>query len=151
MTISISKCPLRAAAEAFLADISADKSSSDLLVHFSLLNDTLVQHDHIHNLKPVPFLGLNAIRSYFDLLHIYFVRDDMWLHEFTVLKEESKVVVKASVRWTWRMSKRSWIEDFSCEIILDPGYKVKELRVQTSSPRTTCALYATDTPPVASL
>lgn len=136
--------PLQSAAESLFADISAHKSPQALLSHFSTTDNVLLQHDYVHSPEPVAFTGLHAVRSYFDLLAMNWTRDDMKLHECTVISTESKVVMKANVRWTWRKSKRSWREEFTCTLHFDENKKVKGFVVKTDPPKASCVMHAVD-------
>ncbi|KAF8895562.1 hypothetical protein BD779DRAFT_1609071 [Infundibulicybe gibba] len=84
--------------------------------------------------------GLNAIRSYFDLLATHWIRSDMRKHSIRAYPDTRQVVVTASVTWMWRQSRRSWTEDFKSP-------KIISFVVTTESSPGTCVMRAVDTEP----
>lgn len=62
------RSPIQVIIEDFFDDIIAQKSPEALLSYFSTSHEIFVQHDHVDNPKPYPFVGRHAVRSYFDLL-----------------------------------------------------------------------------------
>ncbi|KAJ7845426.1 hypothetical protein B0H14DRAFT_3455057 [Mycena olivaceomarginata] len=139
------------AAEVLFLDLSANTSSNILVAHFSSSNEVVIQHAPI--LCPHPHTsrlsGLNAVRSYFDLIATTWLRSDMKVHMQTVV-EPNQVAVNASVRWTWRSSGRSWTEDFLCTLEYDDSLKVVGMIVETNSAPGTCIMRAVDEDPLES-
>lgn len=68
----------------------------------------------------------------------------MELKECTAYSAESKVVMKANVRWTWRVSKRSWREEFTCTLHFDENKKIKSFVIKTDPPKASCVMHAVD-------
>lgn len=68
----------------------------------------------------------------------------MKFDEWIVHSNELKVVIKADVRWTWKVSKRSWREVFTCTLNFDEHMKVKGFVVKTDPPKSTCVMHAVD-------
>jgi len=136
--------PLQSAAESLFADIAAQKPSASLLSHFSTAQIVTLQHDYIHSTTPHLFVGLHAVRSYFDLLALHWTRDDIRFYKFDVHPDKLQVVITASVQWTWKVSKKSWREDFACTLDFDEWLKVKGLVVRSNAPETSCVLLAVD-------
>ncbi|KAJ7160185.1 hypothetical protein C8R46DRAFT_956385 [Mycena filopes] len=151
--MSPSRQQLLFAAEILFLDLSADASSSILVRHFSTTREVVLQHapalcPHPHTSRVT---GLNAVRSYFDLLATHWRRSETQLHSRAVVEgTKSQVVVTASVKWTWRLSGRSWREDFSCTLEYDDSLKVVEMIVETNSPQGTCVMRAVDADPLES-
>ncbi|KAJ7696690.1 hypothetical protein B0H17DRAFT_390030 [Mycena rosella] len=134
------------AAEVLFLDLAASTLSSDILAtHFSTTNEVAIQHAPA--LCPHPYTsrvtGLNGVRSYFDLLATHWLRSDMKIHERTVV-DPHRVAVTASVQWTWRLSGRSWREDFLCTLEYDDHLKIVGMIVETRSAQGTCVMRAVD-------
>lgn len=141
------QAPLQSAAESLFADIAAEIPAKTLLLsHFSTTQCVSLQHDYMHSPTPFAFIGVHAVRSYFDLLTLHWMRDDMRFHDCIVHADKSQVVIKASVRWTWRMSRRSWLEEFTCTLGFDENLKVKSYIVETNSTEDSCVMLAIDVP-----
>ena len=134
---------LLAATHAFLADIAAETSSVCLLSHFSTTQQVSFNHSPEEN-GTNSLTGLNAVRSYFDLLATHWTRHDVKEHHIAVYPEFQRVILKASVRWVWKASGRGWREEFTCTIDYDDHVKVKRLAVRTDSPPSTCVMRAVD-------
>jgi hypothetical protein len=141
---AIGHTPLRSAAESLLADIAAQKTPQSLLSHFSTTQTVTIQHNYVHSTTPHLFVGLHAVRSYFDLLALHWTRDDMQIHEYTDDADKRRVVVKANVRWTWRRSKKSWREEFTCTLDFDEWLKVSKFVVESSPPEHNCVMLAVE-------
>jgi hypothetical protein len=143
-SLAMGQTLLQSAAKSLLADIAAQKPTLSLLSHFSTTQTVTLQHDFIHSATPYPFVGLHAVRSYFDLLALHWTRDDMQLYQCDVYADKLRVVIKASVQWTWRASKQSWREVFTCTLDFDELLKVKGFVVESSPPESSCVMLATD-------
>lgn len=143
------RTPLQSAAESLFADIAAEKSPKDLLLHFSTTHAVTIQHDYANAPSPTPFSGHHAVRSYFDLLAMHWKRDEMKYYNCTMDADENKVIMNGRVRWTWRTSKRSWREVFRCTLEFDDNIKVKSFTIETlpdpAEPMCTCVMHAVDT------
>jgi hypothetical protein len=50
----------------------------------------------------------------------------------------------ASMRWTWRVSGRSWTEDFTCVLGFDEQGKIMRFEVRTEGDPETCVMRAVD-------
>jgi hypothetical protein len=68
----------------------------------------------------------------------------MQLHGYDVYADKLQVVIKASVQWTWKVSKKSWREDFTCTIDFDELLKVKAYSVKSNPPEENCIMRAID-------
>jgi hypothetical protein len=136
------------AAEVLFLDLSASTPSNILVAHFSSTKEVVIQHTPA--LCPHPYTsrvtGLNAVRSYFDLLATHWLRSDTKIHSRIVV-ETNQVAVNASVQWTWRSSGRSWREDFLCTLDYDDQLKIIGMIVQTNSAPGTCVMRAVDEDP----
>ncbi|KAJ6583906.1 hypothetical protein DFH09DRAFT_263422 [Mycena vulgaris] len=139
------------AAEVLFLDLSANTACDILLSHFSSTKDVVIQHAPA--LCPHPYTsrltGLNAVRSYFDLLATHWLRSNTKIHAQTVV-DPYRVAVNASVQWTWRSSGRSWREDFLCTLDYDDHLKIIGMIVETNSPPGTCIMRAVDADPLES-
>lgn len=138
--------PLQFAAECLFADIAAGKSPKCLLTHFSVTDTVILKHDCIYDPANFAFEGIPAVRSYFDLLALHWKKDDMQIHSTRVDLEKSCVVLRASVRWTWKISGNSWREEFTCTLGFDEQAKVKRFIVETDIPKSSCVMHAVDSP-----
>jgi hypothetical protein len=139
--------PLRRAAHGLFADIALSKPSLALLNHFSrteLVSLCISPSNGSNAPNTIHFTGINAVRSYFDLAATHWTRSAMRLHSCHVLPNASRVVLTASVTWTWKQSGRSWTEDFTCTLDFDEQVKVKAFAVQTLSGEQTCLMRAVD-------
>lgn len=74
----------------------------------------------------------------------------MQFYNCDVFADQMQVVMKASVRWTWKVSKKSWREDFTCTLDFDEGLKVKRFVVRSNPPASTCVMLAVDSTTVES-
>ncbi|KAJ6622625.1 hypothetical protein B0H10DRAFT_892974 [Mycena sp. CBHHK59/15] len=143
--MALSRKQLLFAAEAFFLDLSANTPSKILIAHFSSTKEVVIQHAPA--LCPHPYTsrltGLNAVRSYFDLIATNWLRSETQIRSQTAI-EPRQVAVKASVRWTWRESGRSWTEDFLCILDYDDNLKIMSMIIQTESEPGTCVMRAID-------
>ncbi|KAF9026464.1 hypothetical protein BDZ89DRAFT_1134766 [Hymenopellis radicata] len=141
-----SAAQLTLAAEKLIFDIANNASSSRLLSHFSQSNNVVLQHawSTCQNPNSYRFTGLNAVRSYFDLLSTHYERSCMMQHAIHVNDSTGRVVVAASVKWTWRSSRHHWQEDYTCYIDYDATLKVVSFIVVTTSAESTCVMRAVD-------
>jgi hypothetical protein len=60
------------------------------------------------------------------------------------LEDRRQVIIKASVRWTWKASGNSWEEEFTAFLDFDDYAKVSNFRVRTESAAGTCVMRAVD-------
>lgn len=134
---------LRDAADELFADMAAGIPPLVLISHFSTTQMVFFEHSPI-NAYNFPLTGLNAVRSYFDLLATHWTRHDMQKHECCVYFESKQVIVRASVRWKWKISGNTWQEDFTCTLDFDDHLKVKSFVIKTSSAENTCVMRAVD-------
>jgi hypothetical protein len=132
------------AANNLFAAIASHTPPVRLLSHFSRTEPVVIDHTPIHSPHAYPATGLNAIRSYFDLLSTHWICESIQRHDMHVRPEVLQVVAKASIIWTWRHSGRSWKEDFTCTLDYDDQLKVKHFLVRTTSPPGTCVMMAVD-------
>ncbi|KAJ7133533.1 hypothetical protein C8R44DRAFT_664096 [Mycena epipterygia] len=139
------------AAEVLFLDLSANTSSNILATHFSSTKEVVIQHTpalcpHPHTSRVT---GLNAARSYFDLLATHWLRSNTEVYTRTVV-ETHQVAVTASAQWTWRASGRSWKEEFVCTLEYDDHLKIVAMIVETNSAPGTCVMRAVDADPLES-
>jgi hypothetical protein len=133
--------------DAFLEALCANLSSCRLLPFFSTTNPVVIQHAPA--CSPYPhssrLTGLNAVRSYFDILATHWVRVHMQIHGPPRVETHSRrVSVGASITWMWRRSGRRWTEDFTCAIDFDDNLKIVSFIVRTDSSPETCIMVAKD-------
>jgi hypothetical protein len=88
--------------------------------------------------------GLNAVRSYFDLLATHWTRSDMQSQFVSADLDARRITFTGSVTWTWKKSGRSWREDFSCTVAFDEALKITHFGVRTESDTKTCIMRAVD-------
>ena len=136
---------LRCAAEAFFADVAANTPARHILSHFSTTAPIAFAHAPAHLQHTFPIAGLNAVRSYFDLIATHFTRKAMTKHEQHIDPEHARVVVRASIQWQWKRSGRSWTEDFILTLDYDDNLKVTSFVISTESDDSTCVMWAVDT------
>ncbi|KAJ7679925.1 hypothetical protein B0H14DRAFT_2422985 [Mycena olivaceomarginata] len=134
---------LLSAAELLFLDLSTNTPCKVLATHFSSTKDVVIQnapklcpHPHTSRLS-----GLNAVRSHFDLLAMYWIRSDAKINERNVVGSH-RVVISASTKWTWRLSGRSWTEEFLCMLDYDDNLKIIGMIVETTSAPWTCVARA---------
>ncbi|KAJ7429080.1 hypothetical protein B0H11DRAFT_2167710 [Mycena galericulata] len=147
--MSPTKQQLLFAAEILFLDLSANSPTSILVGHFSSTKEVVIQHapalcPHAYTSRVT---GLNAVRSYFDLIATNWSRSNTEIRARTVV-EPNKVAVTASVRWTWRLSGRSWVEDFVCTLEYDEHLKIIGMVIETKSASGTCVMRALDADPL---
>ncbi|THU80548.1 hypothetical protein K435DRAFT_785397 [Dendrothele bispora CBS 962.96] len=168
-TIQPSPESLRIAANALFSDIFSNNPSSALLTHFSRSHPVTIQHAPAGDPYPQSsrLIGLNAVRSYFDLLSTHWHRAETKIHSIQITTPTSSstgssttasspsssstscsnspcVILTASVQWTWKCSGNSWREDFTCVLEYDDFVKVTSFVVRTDSLPETCVLRARD-------
>ena len=136
--------PFLCAANNLFAAIAANTPPVLLLAHFSRTELVVLDHTPICSPHAYPATGLNAVRSYFDLLTTHWICQSIQRHEMLARPECRQVVAKASIIWTWRHSGRSWKEDFTCTLNYDDQLRVKHFFVRTTSPPSTCVMMAVD-------
>ncbi|KAF8906335.1 hypothetical protein CPB85DRAFT_892234 [Mucidula mucida] len=141
-----SAAQLTLAAEKLIFDISTNVSTSRILSHFSQNNNVIMQHSWstCPNPNSYRFTGLNAVRSYFDLLSTHYERSSLMQHSIHVVESTGCVIITASVQWTWKSSRHQWQEDYTCYIDYDSSLHVVSFIVVTTSPDWTCVMRATD-------
>ena len=138
---------LISATNAFLQALATNTCSLTLLTHFSTTHLVIIQHAPASCPRPQTsrLSGLNAVRSYFDLLATNWTRSKMAIR--TKPRADAKahrVVVGASVTWMWRRSGHEWDEDFTCTLEFDENYKISSFIVRTDSAPETCVMRAVD-------
>ncbi|KAF5361088.1 hypothetical protein D9756_005114 [Leucocoprinus leucothites] len=139
--------------DSFFRALAANQPPLKLLSYFSTTNPVSIQHaprtcpnPHTSRLH-----GLNAIRSYFDLLATHWERVAITQHSRNVVSSSSRAVTtSASVTWRWKKSGRSWNEDFTCTLEFDDHSKITHFVVVTESGPSTCIMRAVDTDSAAS-
>jgi hypothetical protein len=144
MHIPPTKDQLTVATKELLTAICARTPPLRLLSHFSRTELVVIDHTPINAPHAYPATGLNAVRSYFDLLSTHWTCKSFERHETNVFPEAQQVVTKASVIWTWKHSGRSWTEEFTCTFDFDDQLKVKRFLVRTTSPPGTCVMMANE-------
>jgi hypothetical protein len=68
----------------------------------------------------------------------------MQIHECSADVDNLQVFIKAGVQWTWRRSKKSWREEFTCTLNFDEQLKVTRFVVESSPPKMSCVMLAVD-------
>ncbi|SRR6266550_2452190 len=141
--------PLLDAAAAFFADFSKNAAPIRMLSYFSTTH--LIALQHIPALLPdgrisrlSRMTGLNAVRSYFDLISAHFTRAPVVINHLEADAETSSVTADATIIWTWRRSRHRWQEDLICTIRYDEAYKIISLILETVSEPGTCVMHAVD-------
>ncbi|KAJ8482506.1 hypothetical protein ONZ45_g14931 [Pleurotus djamor] len=135
---------LRRAADAFLADLRSAHSVV-VLNHFSTTELITFDHsprDSYHSI----LYGVNAVRSYLDLIATHWTCHDLIRHHMEVSLESKQVVVTASATWKWKKSKKSWKEDFTCTLTYDESMKIRTFVIRTDSAPETCVMRAVERP-----
>ncbi|KAF9019649.1 hypothetical protein BDZ89DRAFT_992405 [Hymenopellis radicata] len=130
---------------------SANVSSNDRLSYFSKSRSVTIQHSYEGCPSPsmYRFTGLNAVRSYFDLIATHYDCTPLRLHSVPIRTRTTEegtwqTVIQATVLWTWKSSGLTWQEDFTCTLDLDAGLKVASLVILTTSGEDTCLMRAVD-------
>lgn len=134
------------AADALFTDLGANSPPYIVLSHFSRAYPVVIQHAPITCplAASTMLTGINAVRSYFDLLATHWNRSDPQRHSLVVHEDTRQVVVTASVTWTWKASGKSWREDFTCTLGFDENCKVISFVMKTTSGPGTCVMRAVD-------
>ncbi|KAF9023795.1 hypothetical protein BDZ89DRAFT_1069603, partial [Hymenopellis radicata] len=110
---------LKQQAEKILLDMFGRNSTLLLLLqHFSSDQEFSIRHSHSTCSAPEAhrFVGRTAVRSYFDILELYFEKAPMRQDRVFVEELSRRVTMTGSVDWTWRASRRSWREELTCTI-----------------------------------
>lgn len=139
------------AANSFLAALSnPTRNSRMLLSYFSTRQTVTLDHSPSVTQYPqysAPFIGLSAVRSYFDLIAMHYTVVSVATHSFQAFASQSRVVSISSIQWRWRSSGNTWTEDVSCTFEYDEQLKLKSFIVKTQSAEDTCVLRAVDRTP----
>jgi hypothetical protein len=143
-----SQSQLLQAANRFLAALSSPSSTSRILLSFfSTIQSVTLDHSPSNTHFPqysMPFVGLHAVRSYFDLISMHYTRVSVTTHTTHVYSAYSRVAATASIVWRWNSSGHIWTEDIHCTFEFDNALKMKSFIVKTQSPENTCVLRAVD-------
>lgn len=141
---------LLAVSDAFFVALATNTPPLRLLSYFSTTHPVVIQHapSSCPNPRSSRLSGLNAIRSYFDILATHWTRTNMHRHSIRADPALRRVVVSASVTWMWKKSGRKWNEDFTCTLDYDEGLKIVSFIVTTESGTSTCVMRAVDAEPV---
>jgi hypothetical protein len=142
---------LRASSQAFFDAFCSNTPSIKMLHYFSTTSPAAIQHTPLE--CPHPYAsklsGSNAIRSYFDLLATHWTRSGAHIRdELEVDASNRRVVIPASVTWTWKKSGRQWREDFTWTLDYDESLKISSFVIRTMSGPGTCVMRAVDVDPV---
>ncbi|KAG6827510.1 hypothetical protein H0H92_011482 [Tricholoma furcatifolium] len=138
---------LLAATDRYLAAFANDKTHPlFMLAFFSTTSPVTIQHYPASSTHPQSAIlrGPNAVRSYFDLLATHWTRSAMYQRTIHVDPLARTVIFEGSVKWKWRKSGRSWVEDFTCTLIFDELLKIVTYAVRTDSAVKTCLMRAKD-------
>lgn len=137
---------LRDSTDAFFTALAANRPPLKLLAYFSTTSPVSIQH--APRTCPHPsssrLHGLNAVRSYFDLLATHWERIALTRHSSSVSAASRSVTISATVTWRWKKSGRSWNEDFTCTLEFDDHFKISHFFVTTESNPSTCVMRAVD-------
>lgn len=137
------------AADALFTDLGANAPPLTLMSHFSLNQPISVQHcpKECPNPQTSKLVGWGAVRSYFDLLVMNWDRSEPDRKTITAYEDRREVIIRASIRWTWKASGRSWVEEFTARLKYDDDIdhpRVVEFLIRTESESGTCAMRAVD-------
>ncbi|KAJ7578191.1 hypothetical protein C8J56DRAFT_969277 [Mycena floridula] len=134
------------AADALFTDLGCNSPPIVLLGHFSQTHLVVIQHAPLTcpHAKESRLTGLNAVRSYFDILATHWDRSEPKRHSLVVKEDTMQVDVAASVKWTWKASGKSFREDFTCTLDFDEHAKVTSFIMNTTSGPGTCVMRAVD-------
>ena len=149
-SMSILEGQLLSATDAFLGALAANTTPLALLAFFSSAHPVTLQHAPAQcpNAQSARFTGLNAVRSYFDLLATNWTRTAVRVRSGPQLfGDRRRTVIGASVTWAWRQSGRRWTEDFTCTLDFDDTFKIVSFLVATESGPGTCVMTAKDSTP----
>lgn len=138
---------LRECSEAFFDAFAANAPAIKMLHYFSTTSPTFVQHTPVECPHPLTsrVAGINAVRSYFDLLATHWTRSGANIRdELEVDAASRRVIIPASVTWKWRQSGRAWREDFIWTLGFDESFKISSFIVRTMSGGGTCIMRAVD-------
>lgn len=135
------------AAQSFLDAFSSASPSMKLVNYFSTTMPAFIEHAPSSSCRQPPsrLIGLNALRSYFDLLSMNFKRPDVIMRGTPAVDGVARrVVIVTSTGWTWKMSGRKWTEDSTWILDFDESFKIRGFTVKTMSDPKTCVLQAVD-------
>ncbi|KAL0946787.1 hypothetical protein HGRIS_012960 [Hohenbuehelia grisea] len=141
---TLTRGQLEAATDAFFSDLVVTPAPSRILLSYFSTSEHVVFEHAPRQARRSPLYGLNAVRSYFDLLATHWTRYDGVRHRTDVYEGANRVVIFASVHWQWRTSGRSWREDFTCTLEFDDHLKIKTFVILTESSPQTCVMHAVD-------
>lgn len=140
--------------EALFSDFATPGTPTHVIVsHFSTTHVPTLDHapskkSPCGELDPTftltPLIGLNAVRSYFDLLSMHYTRQKVTTHSIHAFPEKYQVVTTASILWKWNKSKKEWTEDVECTLDFDEQFRVRAFFVRTLSEDETCVMRAVD-------
>jgi hypothetical protein len=127
---------LLASAQGLCGDFASKKDLEVILSHFSSTHQvTAIEHGE-SCLAPFlgrPFVGLLAVRNYFELISELLVYDDMKFTEYLVDSDVRKVAVKGRARFTWVKTCESWDETFCYVLDFDEESKITDYQVWADS------------------
>ncbi|KAF8904933.1 hypothetical protein CPB85DRAFT_1316303 [Mucidula mucida] len=144
--MSVLSLQLKEQAEKIILDIFSMRTTSLLLQHFSPDQPFSVQHSYSTCSDPQAhrFVGRTAVRSYFDILDLYFEKSSMRQDRVFVEDSSMRVIVTGSVDWIWRASRSCWREELTCTVDFDRNLKIVTLVFLTTSDKSTCVMQAVD-------
>ncbi|TRM60601.1 hypothetical protein BD626DRAFT_127019 [Schizophyllum amplum] len=138
---------LLSALSALLADLAGDAPAAQLVAHFSTLHEPQIQHAPaacpLAQRGLSRLRGLNAVRSYFDLLATHFERAGvaevrrMWADP-----TRRAATAQVETKWRWRASGRKFEEELDMELVFDEQMKIVSFVVATTGG--TCMMNAVD-------
>lgn len=142
----LSEQQLTVAADALFKDLGNNSPPLTVISHFSHTAPVVIQHAPAAcPLAAASRLtGINAVRSYFDLLATHWTRSEPQRESLIAYEATQQVVVKASVKWTWKASGKSWREEFTCTLDYDENGEVISFVMRTTSGPGTCVMRAVD-------
>ncbi|KAJ7590684.1 hypothetical protein C8J56DRAFT_857917 [Mycena floridula] len=79
------------------------------------------------------FVGIDAIKSYFELVSSHLTYEDIKFAQHIVDIEGSKVVVTATGKFTWKSTGESWKEQFLWILVFDEDLKITNYQVWADS------------------
>jgi hypothetical protein len=128
---------LLAAAKAFCDDFASKEDVETVLSHFSATHQcSVIEHGERSLTLPFlgqKFVGLPAIRKYYELIGELLNYANMRFSEFIVDVECSKVAVKGRATFTWIATGETWDETFAYALDFDDELMVTDQQVWADS------------------
>ncbi|KAL0580904.1 hypothetical protein V5O48_001098 [Marasmius crinis-equi] len=133
---SSARAQLLSSAQSFCNVFAENKDLDIIMSHFSTTHQVTAIEYGEQVLAPFlgrEYVGIPAVRSYFEKIASLLSYKDMEFVEFVVDTESRRVACKGRAKFTWKSTEGSWDETFAYMLDFDDERKITDYQVWADS------------------